>query len=68
MVDGLVAFKLVSSQDRDAIGAWVEGSADKQQCDGKMAAKLGRRLRPRKRARDFSAGWMDWPQDRTSNR
>ena len=31
MADGLVAFKLVSSQDRDAIGAWVEGSADKQQ-------------------------------------
>jgi hypothetical protein len=30
-VDGLVAFKLTSSQDRDAIGAWVEGSADKQQ-------------------------------------
>jgi hypothetical protein len=27
----LVAFKLTSSQDRDAIGAWVEGSADKQQ-------------------------------------
>src|SRR5262249_42173631 len=30
-VDGLIAFKLTSSQDRDAIGAWVEGSADKQQ-------------------------------------
>lgn len=30
-VDGLVSFKLTSSQDRDAIGAWVEGSADKQQ-------------------------------------
>jgi uncharacterized protein len=30
-VDGLVAFKLTSSQDRDAIGEWVEGSADKQQ-------------------------------------
>jgi hypothetical protein len=28
-VDGLVAFKLTSSQDRDAISAWVEGSADK---------------------------------------
>lgn len=27
--DGLVAFKLTSSQDRDAIGAWVEGQADK---------------------------------------
>lgn len=30
-VDGLVAFKLTSSQDRDAIGNWVEGQADKQQ-------------------------------------
>lgn len=29
-VDGLVAFKLTSSQDRDAISAWVEGSADKE--------------------------------------
>lgn len=28
-VDGLVAFKLTSSQDRDALSAWVEGSADK---------------------------------------
>lgn len=28
-VDGLVAFKLTSSQDRDALAAWVEGSADK---------------------------------------
>lgn len=30
-VDGLVAFKLTSSQDRDALAAWVEGSADKGQ-------------------------------------
>lgn len=30
-VDGLVALKLTSSQDRDAIGAWVEGQADKKQ-------------------------------------
>lgn len=28
-VDGLVAFKLTSSQDRDALSAWVEGTADK---------------------------------------
>lgn len=28
-VDGLVSFKLTSSQDRDAIGNWVEGQADK---------------------------------------
>ncbi|BAQ16966.1 hypothetical protein [Methyloceanibacter caenitepidi] len=28
-VDGLVAFKLTSSQDRDAIGDWVQGQADK---------------------------------------
>lgn len=29
--DGLVALKLTSSQDRDAIGDWVKGSADKKQ-------------------------------------
>lgn len=28
-VDGLVGFLLTSSQDRDALGAWVEGQADK---------------------------------------
>jgi len=27
-IDGLVAFKLTSAQDRDAIGDWVKGSAD----------------------------------------
>lgn len=27
--DGIVAFKLTASQDRDAIAAWVEGQADK---------------------------------------
>jgi hypothetical protein len=27
-VDGLVALKLTSSQDRDALGAWIEGQAD----------------------------------------
>lgn len=31
--DGMVAFKLTASQDRDAIGSWIEGQADKQ--DGK---------------------------------
>lgn len=30
-VDGLVAFKLTSSQDRDAIGEWVKGQADLEQ-------------------------------------
>jgi hypothetical protein len=30
-VDGLIAFKLTSSQDRDALGAWIEGQADRQQ-------------------------------------
>lgn len=30
-VDGLVAFKLTSSQDRAALGAWVEGQADQGQ-------------------------------------
>lgn len=29
--DGIIAMKLTSSQDRDAIGAWVEGQADKGQ-------------------------------------
>lgn len=30
-VDGLIAMKLTSSQDRDAIGAWIEGQADRHQ-------------------------------------
>lgn len=30
-VDGMIALKLTSSQDRDAIGAWIEGQADRQQ-------------------------------------
>jgi hypothetical protein len=29
--DGLIAFKLTASQDRDAIGAWIEGQADRVQ-------------------------------------
>ncbi|MGY3608403.1 MULTISPECIES: hypothetical protein [unclassified Bradyrhizobium] len=29
--DGIVSFKLTASQDRDAIGAWIEGQADKQE-------------------------------------
>jgi uncharacterized protein len=29
--DGLVAFKLTASHDRDAIGAWIEGQADRAQ-------------------------------------
>jgi uncharacterized protein len=28
-VDGLIAFKLTSTQDRDALDAWIEGQADK---------------------------------------
>lgn len=28
-VDGLIAFKLTSSHDRDAIGGWIEGQADR---------------------------------------
>lgn len=28
-VDGLIALKLTSSQDRDAIGGWIEGAADR---------------------------------------
>lgn len=31
--DGIVALKLTASQDRDAIGAWIEGQADRM--DGK---------------------------------
>ncbi len=41
-VDGLVIFKLTSSQDRDAIGDWVEGQADKgqwKQIHGELAGK-----------------------------
>jgi len=30
-VDGLIAFKLTSSQDRDALDSWIEGQADKAQ-------------------------------------
>lgn len=30
-VDGLLAFKLTSSQDREALDAWIEGQADKAQ-------------------------------------
>jgi hypothetical protein len=30
-MDGLIAFKLTSSQDRDALDAWIEGQADKAQ-------------------------------------
>jgi hypothetical protein len=30
-VDGLLAFKLTSVQDRDALDAWIEGQADKAQ-------------------------------------
>lgn len=28
--DGIICFKLTSSQDRDATGAWIEGQADKR--------------------------------------
>jgi hypothetical protein len=30
--DILIAMKLTASQDRDAIGAWIEGQADRQEC------------------------------------
>lgn len=30
-VDGLIAFKLTSSQDRKALGDWIEGQADREQ-------------------------------------
>lgn len=37
--DGLVAMKLTSSQDRDAIGGWIEGQADRSD-EKKMLARL----------------------------
>lgn len=37
--DGLVAMKLTSSQDRDALGAWIEGQADRAD-EKKMLARL----------------------------
>ena len=37
--DGLVAMKLTSSQDRDALGAWIEGQADRAD-EKRMLAKL----------------------------
>lgn len=37
--DGLIAMKLTSSQDRDAIGAWIEGQADRAD-EKKMLARL----------------------------
>jgi hypothetical protein len=29
--DGIISFKLTASQDRDAIGGWIDGQADKQE-------------------------------------
>ena len=44
-VDGLIAFKLTSSQDRDALDGWIEGQADKAQGkaikDGLPALQIG---------------------------
>lgn len=37
--DGLVAMKLTSSQDRDALGAWIEGQADRAD-EKRMLARL----------------------------
>lgn len=39
--DGLVAFKLTSSQDRAAIGAWIEGQADQQEGKAILASLPG---------------------------
>lgn len=36
--DGMVAFKLTASQDRAAIGAWIEGQADQQEGKQILAA------------------------------
>lgn len=38
-IDTLVAFKLTSSQDRDALGAWIEGQADRAE-QKRIYAKL----------------------------
>jgi hypothetical protein len=54
-VDGLVAFKLTASQDRDALGAWIEGQADRAAGQGNprlaadAAARAGRRVGARAR-------------------
>lgn len=37
--DGLIAMKLTSSQDRDALGGWIEGQADRAD-EKKMLARL----------------------------
>ena len=37
--DGLVALKLTASQDRDALGAWIEGQADKAE-EKRILARL----------------------------
>jgi hypothetical protein len=42
--DGLIAFKLTSSQDRDAIGAWIEGQADKAVGAGILASLPGMQM------------------------
>jgi hypothetical protein len=51
-VDGLIAFKLTASQDRDALDAWIEGQADKAQGkEIKAAADAADRHRRRLAAR-----------------
>lgn len=37
--DGLIAMKLTASQDRDALGAWIEGQADKSE-EKRILARL----------------------------
>ena len=44
--DGLVAMKLTSSQDRDAIGGWIEGQADRSD-EKRMLARLPQLARGR---------------------
>lgn len=38
MIDGLIALKLTSSQDRAAIGAWIQGQADQEEGKRILAA------------------------------
>lgn len=39
--DGMIAFKLTASQDRAAIGAWIEGQADQQEGKAILASLPG---------------------------
>jgi hypothetical protein len=50
--DILIAMKLTASQDRDAIGAWIEGQADRQE---------GNNCRPEESCSSSQRGWRPRP-------